>query len=214
MVDQHPWIVLGAGGHARSVMDVLHRQFTGAFLFVAPTAELPFWAPTRSQAIAEENLDSERFEGYHWLVALGDNAVRQRLMRDVVPPMASMPTVVASSATVAADAVLGRGVVVLEHAHIGPGAVVGDGVIVNTGAVVEHDSTIGEFTHVAPMSVVLGSASVGARSLVGAGSTILPGLKIGEDVTIGAGSVVVKDIPSWATAVGVPARVAGTGRTT
>ena len=42
---------------------------------------------------------------------------------------------------------------------------------------------------------------------IGIGSIILPGCKIGTNAIIGAGSVVTGDIPSYAVAAGVPARI-------
>lgn len=48
---------------------------------------------------------------------------------------------------------------------------------------------------------------------IGAGSIILPGVTLGRSSLIGAGSVVSKDIPAYAVAVGVPARVIGDIRT-
>lgn len=42
---------------------------------------------------------------------------------------------------------------------------------------------------------------------IGAGSIILPGVHIGKGVIIGAGAVVNKDIPEYAVAGGVPAKV-------
>lgn len=42
---------------------------------------------------------------------------------------------------------------------------------------------------------------------IGAGATILPGVRIGEGAIIGAGAVVTKDVPAYAVAAGVPARV-------
>jgi acetyltransferase-like isoleucine patch superfamily enzyme len=44
-------------------------------------------------------------------------------------------------------------------------------------------------------------------SWIGAGVIILPGVTIGRNSVIGAGSVVVKSIPSYSLAVGVPAKV-------
>ena len=38
-------------------------------------------------------------------------------------------------------------------------------------------------------------------------STIMPGVTIGDGAIIGAGSLVVKSIPSWTVAMGVPAKV-------
>lgn len=42
---------------------------------------------------------------------------------------------------------------------------------------------------------------------IGIGAIILPGVSIGKGVQIGAGAVVTEDIPSYAVAVGVPAKV-------
>jgi UDP-2-acetamido-3-amino-2,3-dideoxy-glucuronate N-acetyltransferase len=47
---------------------------------------------------------------------------------------------------------------------------------------------------------------------IGSNATIVAGVTIGEFALIGAGAVVTKDIPPYAIAVGVPARVTGDSR--
>jgi acetyltransferase-like isoleucine patch superfamily enzyme len=42
---------------------------------------------------------------------------------------------------------------------------------------------------------------------LGVGATVLPGVRIGRGAQIGAGAVVTKDVPPYAVAMGVPARV-------
>ena len=49
--------------------------------------------------------------------------------------------------------------------------------------------------------------NVGNDVFIGANVTVLDGVKIGDGAVIGAGAVVVKDIPPYAIAVGVPAKV-------
>lgn len=48
---------------------------------------------------------------------------------------------------------------------------------------------------------------IGAGADIGTNATILPGVTIGEGAIIGAGAVVTSDIPAYAVAAGVPARV-------
>jgi len=51
--------------------------------------------------------------------------------------------------------------------------------------------------------------TIGDGADLGVGTIVLPGVTIGKGVQLGAGSVVNEDIPDYAVAVGVPARVVG-----
>lgn len=51
------------------------------------------------------------------------------------------------------------------------------------------------------------SVTIGNDVFIGANVTILDGVSIGDGAVIGAGAVVTKDIPPYAIAVGVPAKV-------
>jgi len=48
---------------------------------------------------------------------------------------------------------------------------------------------------------------IGNDVFIGANVTVLDGVKIGDGAVVGAGAVVTKDIPPYAVAVGVPAKV-------
>lgn len=48
---------------------------------------------------------------------------------------------------------------------------------------------------------------IGDGADIGVGTVILPGVTIGKGAIVGAGSVVTKDIPDYAVAAGVPAKV-------
>lgn len=52
-----------------------------------------------------------------------------------------------------------------------------------------------------------GPVSIGAKSWLGTGVVVLDGVKVGEAAVIGASSLVNRDIPDYATAFGVPAKV-------
>jgi len=51
--------------------------------------------------------------------------------------------------------------------------------------------------------------TVRKRASIGSNATIIAGVTIGEGALIGAGAVVTKDVPDFAIAAGVPARVIG-----
>jgi hypothetical protein len=50
-------------------------------------------------------------------------------------------------------------------------------------------------------------AHIGHDTWIGHGSMIKPGVSVGNGAVIGQGAVVTKDIPAYAVAVGVPAKV-------
>ena len=54
-----------------------------------------------------------------------------------------------------------------------------------------------------------GPVEIGDDVWIGTGATVLDGVRIGRGCIVGAGAVVTKDMPDYAVAVGVPARVTG-----
>ncbi|GAA2488301.1 acetyltransferase [Terrabacter carboxydivorans] len=198
------WVVLGAGGHARSVVDVLERA---GHAVVAVSGDAPEGEPWHLDVLADDRAAFELIsaQGLRAAVAIGSNAARTRLVRELVARGLSAPPVVAATATVAPRSILGDGVVVLEHAHVGPASRLGDAVVVNTSAVVEHDCSVGVGVHVAPGAVLLGGASVGDGTLVGSGARVLPMVSVGAGVTVGAGAVVTRHVADGETVVGAPA---------
>lgn len=196
------WLLLGAGGHAASVADVLARSSRPVVAVVG--------SGTGWQAVTRFDTDDEalRYAVEQCLpvaIAVGDNRARLTLVGGVLASGAQAPPLVAGTATAAADAQLEHGCVLMEHSHAGPRAALGRGVLVNTGAIVEHDAVVGAGSHIAPGARLLGAAGVGALVLVGAGATVLPGVQIGEGAVVGAGAVVTSAVPPAVTVVGAPA---------
>lgn len=195
------YVVLGAGGHAASVADVIASTGGRVVLFAGDPGGHAIGATTNDDASA---LAEAAVAGHRVVVGIGDNARRRAAAAQIAPGLLAA-AIVAATASVAESAQLGDGTVVHHQAHVGPRAVVGSGVIVNTAAVVEHDCVVGPGAHLAPGAVILGDVKIGSDVLVGSGARVLPGVTVGDRSIVGAGAVVTEDVPADVTVIGIPA---------
>lgn len=197
-------IVLGFGGHARSVADVAIAMGYETLVFVDEHARegemflnfpvLKFFTPDDPKA---------------WCAfpASGNGLVRQKQSELIEQQGWQLVSLIAPSATLGVACSLGDGVFVGQHGHIGPMAKVGRGSIINSGAVVEHECSVGEWAHVSVNATMAGRSCLGDFSMLGAGATVIDGLSVVGHVTVGAGAVVHKPIDVAGVYVGVPSRL-------
>jgi len=100
-------------------------------------------------------------------------------------------------------------------AEISLGTRIGGGLLLPhpNGIVIHPDATIGPncliFQQVTLGGGDLAAPRIGGHVDIGAGAKILGPVSIGDHAKIGANAVVLKDVPAYATAVGVPARIKG-----
>ena len=102
--------------------------------------------------------------------------------------------------------------------EIHPGAKIGMGTLIDHGSGV----VIGETSVIGDRVTIYQGATIGATGnekqfkrhptlgddiVVGSGAKILGPINIGDHCKIGANSVVLKDMPSYTTAVGIPAKI-------
>lgn len=88
----------------------------------------------------------------------------------------------------------------------------GLGVVIHKDAIIGQDCLISQQVTIGGIGLDDGVPSIGDNVLIGAGAKILGSIKIGDSAKIGANAVVLRDVPSGATAVGIPARIIPTKR--
>jgi UDP-perosamine 4-acetyltransferase len=200
-------IVIGAGGHAKVLIELLREAgFTPVGLIdKAPSHAALFGVPVLG---GDDILPALRAEGIaQACVALGANALRQRIGQSLAALGFQLPPAIHPSAYVSPSALVAPGVVVMARAVVNTDTRLAACAIVNSGAVVEHDNDIGEAAHIAPGCALAGNVTVGALALVGVGSAVRPGIAIGARAIVGAGAAVVRDVPEGAVVGGVPAQI-------
>lgn len=203
-------LVIGAGGHARSVLDIaLENGMEIAGCLCPEYPALSRLPGLEEVPIIGRDEDLERLfrQGYRKIfVAIGDNRLREQLYAGVLAIGFEPVNLISRDAHVSRRARLGKGICIMAGAVVHIGCTVGDNTIVNTGSSLDHDCTVGRSCHIAPGTAVSGSVRIGDGTQLGTGCSVIDGVQIGAWSFLGAGSVVVSDIGERVLAYGVPAR--------
>lgn len=207
-----PVIGLGAGGHAKVIIDALH--LSGEFDIIGLLdSNQDLW---NTQVLGVPVLGNDKLltalsqqgvkMAFIGLGGAGNNAARKLLYEKARDHGFCAVRTIHPQSIVSSWASIGCGPTILAGAVVNAAAQLGDNVIVNTGAIVEHDCSIGHHVHIATGARLASTVRIGNGSHIGAGATIRQSINIGEEAIVGAGAVVIRDVPDHTTVVGVPAR--------
>lgn len=207
-----PVLILGAGGHARVLLEALRsssRQVAGIVdADEARIGETVMGVPVIGTDEKVFDFRTDEIELVNGIGSVASTAKRVELFEVFKARGYRFATVVHPSAVIASDVELAEGAQIMAGAVIQVGAHIGMNSIVNTRAAVDHDCRIGAGVHIAPGVTLSGDVRVDDDVHIGTGATVIQGVHISENSVIGAGSVVLRDVPGGVTVYGVPAREA------
>jgi UDP-N-acetylbacillosamine N-acetyltransferase len=196
-------VVLGFGGHARSVADIALTLGIESLVFVDGAAgpnESLWGFPVRKA------FDDKLPDGWQAFAASGNNHTRHAQAAAILGRCWPLATLISPTATIGSEAGISAGCFIGHHAHVGPLSTIGTGCIINTGAVVDHECKIGDYTHISVNSSVAGRCQLGSLVFLGTGAVVIDKVCIADSITIGAGSVVTEPLLEPGVYVGAPAR--------
>jgi len=191
-------IIVGCGGHARSIADVALFNGYEKLIFVDENARdneviLDFNVINNFALLEEPN---------QFILGIGDNTKRSISFSTYHSEI----QLISKDAYVGLQSSISHGVFVGHNAYIGPLTCIGENTIINTHAIVEHECIIGKHSHISINSTIAGRCKIGDNVFVGAGAIIKDGIEICSKVTIGSGSVVIENITKPGIYVGIPAK--------
>ena len=192
----HRWLILGAGGHGRSVADAIRAQGDAVLGFLdesRPADELVAGVPVlgplplawdvKTLPCAEGAPPPDRF-----VVAIGNPVLRQRWQQVLEAAGAPVGVVVHPRACVSPSAQLAPGCVVLAGAVINADAQLERGVLVNSGAVVDHDAICGAYSQLGVNAAMAGGARLGPLASLAAGEVLGSGEHRFAELELAAGA--------------------------
>lgn len=192
-------ILLGMGGHAKSVIDCIERQGKyriAGFLDKEDRGKVSY----RGYEVIGNDDDLSRLydEGIENACVtvgfMGNSIVRNCLYERLKEIGYRLPNIIDPSAVLAADAALGEGNFIGKLAMVNADAKIGSMCIINSGAMIEHECRVGDFSHISVGTVLCGGVTVGKNTFVGAGATLIQGIVVGDGCIVAAGVTLRKNV--------------------
>lgn len=194
---EKPIVLVGAGGHAQSILAIEAVGETTIHQYCAPQRNallearyaLEYWGTDEDILSYPDNI--ELILGVSYLGQHVSLDLRKKLLEKF--KRCVFRTWVARSAIVKTENI-GQGTVIFERTLVNAGTKIGRNCVINSGAIVEHDCMIGDNVQISPGAIILGGAHIADNSFIGAGAIIRDSVHIDVETIVPMGAKVVQNI--------------------
>jgi sugar O-acyltransferase (sialic acid O-acetyltransferase NeuD family) len=193
-------LLIGAGGHARSCIDVIETvsQFRIAGL-IETNEEIKNTNLGYPIIGTDNDLQDLQQQYKNTLITIGQiksptNRIKvYQLLKELD---FTLPVVISSHAYVSKYTQIGEGTIIMHGAIVNANAKIGKNCIINNRTLIEHDAIIGNHCHIATGAIINGEVNVGDETFIGSGVITKQCISIGNSCIIGAGVVLKSDVNS------------------
>ena len=189
-------ILIGAGGHAKSCIDVieLEDKFTISGL-------IDIKEKIGNQVLNYPIIDHDEnlfkyVENHFFLITIGQiksPEIRINLFNKLSKLNAKFATIISPLAYVSKYSKIDEGSIIMHHAIINANSFIGKNCIINSKALIEHDCEVGNHCHISTASVLNGNVKIGDCSFVGSNSVIVNNLSLAKNSFIKSNQLIKND---------------------
>lgn len=175
-----PLILVGGGGHCKSVIDV--AEGVGYTILGILDKPEEVGMHVFDYEVIGTDADMVKYaDKAEFIVTVGQIKspdLRIKLHQMLADAGCKLATIIAPTAHVSRYATVGEGTVVMHQAVVNDNAHIGKGCIINTFANIEHNVHIGDYCHISTGSMINGGAVVADSTFIGSQSVVNQCVKI------------------------------------
>ena len=154
---KRPLILIGGGGHCKSVIEVAESAGYEIKGILDMPDEVGKEVLPGHKVIGTDDEIPQYVEECDFIITVGfikNPLLRIKLYNKVKAAGGRLATIIASTAHVSKYAELGEGTVIMHQAFVNAGAKIGDNCIINTFVNIEHDAEVGNQCHISTGTMV------------------------------------------------------------
>ena len=189
-------IIFGAGGHARSCIDIILRLNKYKIKKIIGL-ETDNNKDIYGHIVENINFDiSELRQKYkHAIIGIGQIKTpepRIKTYNALKENNFILPSFISDLAYVSKESKIQDSCMIMNMANINSGVTISSNCIINTGAIIEHDVKIEKHCHISTGAIINGGVIIGEGSFVGSGVILHEQVKVNKNSIIPAGSIIKK----------------------
>ena len=197
-------IVLGSGGYARSLVELLNTIYP---LDKKIILDKKFNENKKEKILGNLIYGNFKkiklFKNKIVFLAICDNLKREIYFKEYKKYLINL---ISHKSKISKTLKIGIANLINNDVFIGTNVKIGNNNIINNKCIIEHETVIHNHTHISPGCIIGGRVKIGNRVFLGLGTKVLNKIVIADDCIVGAGSVVTQNLESPGVYVGTPAK--------
>jgi len=187
-------LIIGAGGHSRSCIDVIQEtreyDIVGIIGHAEEIGKNIYGIPILG---SDDDLLNYLSICQYACIAIGhmgDPKIRINMIQKLLKIGYELPSIISPMAYISKNSEVGLGSMVMHGAIVNSGAHIGNNCIINSMALIEHDVIVEDHVHISTAAVINGGAKIGEGSFIGSGSKIKNLMSVPKYSYVKMGSIV------------------------
>ncbi len=193
-----PVIVLGAGGHAKVLIEILIKRKIEVLGLSIKSTHKPEENNYRlfSDDEVMRKFSPEEINLVNGVGSMPNHNDRYDLSRTYAEKGYNFISISHPTSIISSEVKIFEGAQILAGTFIGSGSSIGTGTIINSQSSIDHDCEIQEYCHIAPGVTCSGHVKIGNFVHVSPGVTVINNIKIGDNSIINPGVILTDNVPS------------------
>jgi UDP-perosamine 4-acetyltransferase len=204
-------IVIGSGGHAKVVIDILNEMKVCNIIGITSISLIKGSVFCGYSVLGNDNILMDYIGRKNLLIAMGlggyeDNCLREKAYNQIKSMGFNFINAIHPTAFISKTVKMGEGNVIFPGAVINTDVELGNNIIVATGSTIDHETRVSDHVLISAGVTVGAYSNLEQGVLLALGSKVISGTTIKSYSLVAAGAVVVKNIEQSQRVFGIPAK--------